>query len=663
MTIALVGPRNCGKSTLFNRLTGGSARVGNFPGVTVERKSGFALGHEDWEIVDLPGVCSLHPCSPDEAITRAFLLSSRPDVIISAADATALERGLYLTLQLTQLGIPTVLALNMTDELSAGGGSVDESTLSGGLGLPVVSVSARSGLGLDELLGQCAAVCGHPPRRGGHAFSAGVEDCMRALEGVVREGSEHAGIPARFAASCLIAGDGEIVSRLGLTPAETDRAGRIIAQTERELGVDCAGALVTSRWATADRLCLECVKKPARLRADRFTLRADRLLAGSAAAIPVFACIMLAVFFVSFHLAGGFADNVLAPALEALFRAADGTMLRIGVHPLVRSLVTDGIFAGAGTVLRFMPVIFTLLLLLSLLEDVGYLARIAFISDRPLARLGLSGASAVPLLMGFGCTVPAVTAARTLPDARERLAAAMLTPFMSCSAKLPVYALFTAAIFPRARAFVMLGLYLLGILCFVPAALLARRASPRGESSGFVMELPRYRMPSLGGAARLVWDKALDFLRRTFSIILLASVAVWFLRSFDARFQPVSDPSRSLLAGVGGLVSPLFAPLGFGDWRACTALIAGLLAKEAVVGTLGVLLGPQPLSSVFTPPSALSFLVFVLLYTPCAAALACLHRETGSAVKTAAVALFQCAAAWLCSALVYALAFAIFPRL
>ena len=663
MTIALVGPRNCGKSSLFNRLTGGSARVGNFPGVTVERKSGPALGHEDWEIVDLPGVCSLHPCSPDEAITRGFLLDSPPDVIISAADATAPERGLYLTLQLTQLGIPTVLALNMTDELSAGGGSVDERVLSGGLGLPVVSVSARSGLGLDELLEQCAAVCGHPPRRGGHALPPDLERCLRAVEGVVREGSERAGIPARFAASCLIAGDGEIVSRLGLTPDGAGRAGRIAARAERTLGLDCAAALVTSRWDMVDRLCLECVKRPARLPADRLTLRADRLLAGGAAAIPVFICIMLALFFVSFHLAGGFADNVLAPALETLFRAAGRAMLRTGVHPLVRSLVSDGIFSGVGTVMRFMPVIFTLLLLLSLLEDGGYLARIAFISDRPLARLGLSGASVVPLLMGFGCTVPAVTAARTLPDARERLAAAVLTPFMSCSAKLPVYALFTAALFPRARAAVMLGLYLLGVLCFVPAALLTRRVSPRGESSGFVMELPRYRPPSLRAAVRLVWDKAADFLRRTFSIILLASVAVWFLRSFDARFQPVSDPALSLLAGVGGLISPLFAPLGFGDWRACTALIAGLLAKEAVVGTLGVLLGPEPLSSVFTPPSALSFLVFVLLYTPCAAALACLHRETGSAAKTAAAALFQCAAAWLCSALVYALAFAIFSRL
>lgn len=655
MTIALVGPRNCGKSTLFNRLTGGSARVGNFPGVTVERKSGFVLGHEDWEVVDLPGVCSLHPCSPDEAITRGFLLDNRPDVIINAADATALERGLYLTLQLAQLGIPTVLALNMTDELNAGGGSVDERVLSGELGLPVVSVSARRGLGLDALLGQCAAVCGRPPRHCPQAFSQ-MEQCLRALEGVVREGSERAGIPARFAASCLLAGDEEIISRLALASDESGRAARIITRTERVLGLDRAEALAASRWTAVDRLCGQCVKKPAQRRADRFTLRADRLLAGSPAAIPVFVCIMLAVFFFSFHLAGGFADKVLAPALDALFRAANTAMLRFGVHPIVRSLVSDGIFAGAGTVARFMPVVFVLLLLLSILEDGGYLARIAFITDRPLARLGLSGASAAPLLMGFGCTVPAVTAARTLPDARERLAAAMLTPFMSCSAKLPVYALFTAALFPKARAFVMLGLYLLGILCFVPAALLMRCSPPRGEASAFVMELPRYRLPSLRGTVRLAWDRALDFLRRTFSIILLASVAVWFLRSFDAHFQPVSDPGRSLLADVGGLVSPLFAPLGFGDWRACTALIAGLLAKEAVVGTLGVLLGAQPLASVFSPRSALSFLVFVLLYTPCAAALACLHRETGSAVKTAAVALFQCAAAWICSALVYALA-------
>lgn len=654
MTIALVGPRNCGKSTLFNRLTGGSARVGNFPGVTVERKSGLVLGHEDWEIVDLPGVCSLHPRSPDEAITRRFLLDDRPDVIINAADATALERGLYLTLQLTQLDIPTVLALNMTDELSAGGGSVDERVLSGELGLPVVNISARRGLGLDELLRQCAAVRGRPPRHVRQAFSE-TERCLRALESVVGEGPERAGIPARFAASCLLAGDEEIIPRLALTSAEAGRAERIIARTERVLGLDRAGALVTSRWAAVDRLCGQCVKKPAPRRSDRFTLCADRLLAGSPAAIPVFICVMLTVFFCSFHLAGGFADNVLAPALDALFRAADGAMLRFGVHPLVRSLVSEGVFAGAGTVVRFMPVIFILLLLLSLLEDCGYLARIAFITDRPLARLGLSGASAAPLLMGFGCTVPAVTAARTLPDARERLAAAMLTPFMSCSAKLPVYALFTAALFPKARVLVMLGLYLLGIICFVPAALLMRHLSPRGDSSGFVMELPRYRLPSLRGTVRLAWDRALDFLRRTFSIILLASVAVWFLRSFDARFQPVSNPAHSLLAGIGGLLTPLFAPLGFGDWRACTALMAGLLAKEAVVGTLGVLLGSAPLASVFTPRSALSFLVFVLLYTPCAAALACLHRETGSAARTAAVALFQCAAAWLCSALVYAL--------
>lgn len=655
MTIALVGPRNCGKSTLFNRLTGGNARVGNFPGVTVERKSGPVLGHEDWELVDLPGICSLHSCSTDEAITRDFLLNSRPDVIISAADATAVERGLYLTLQLTQLAIPTVLALNMTDELHAGGGSIDTGLLSDALEIPVVNVSARLGIGLDELTGQCAVVCGHPPRHGGHAFPE-TEHCLRALEGVVRDSAQRTGIPPGFAASCLLAGDGEMISRLALSPGEADHTGRIIARMERLLGLERAEALVSSRWAAVDRMCTQCVKKPSQCRADRLTAHADRLLAGGTAAIPVFASVMLAVFFVSFHLAGGFADNVLAPALGTLFRAVGEAMLRLNVHPLVRSLVSDGIFAGVGTVVRFMPVIFVLLLLLSLLEDGGYLARIAFITDGPLSRLGLSGASAAPLLLGFGCTVPAVTAARTVPDPRERLATAILTPFMSCSAKLPVYALFSAALFPRARTAVMLGLYLLGILCFIPAALITRRVLPIEHPSGFVMELPRYRMPSLKGTLRPVWDRALDFLRRTFSIILLSSVAVWFLRSFDLHLQPASDPEHSLLAGLGGLICPLFAPLGFGDWRACTALIAGLLAKEAVVGTLGVLLGTYPLTSVFTPRSALSFLVFVLLYTPCAAALACLHRETGSAAKTAAVALSQCAVAWLCSALVYALA-------
>ncbi len=655
MRLALVGNRNCGKSTLFNRLTGGNARVGNFPGVTVERKSGIVLGHEDWEIVDLPGICSLHPCSPDEAVTRDFLLSERPDVIINAADSTALERALYLTLQLTQLGIPAVLALNMSDELRAGGGSVDEGALSSVLGMPVVSVSAQLGQGLDELLEQCWKVQRCPPRQSVHAFAA-VEGCLCALENIAGPAAERAGIPARFAASCLMAGDSGIISLLKLGSAESGAAERLIADAERELGHDGAEALVSSRYAAVDRLCRECVTQPEQSRADRLTHSADRLLAGSAAAIPLFACVMLGIFYLSFGLAGGFSEHVFGPALDALCAHADSAMLRFGVHPLICSLVSDGIFAGIGSVLRFLPVIFTLLFTLSLLEQCGYLARVAFIADRPFARLGMSGACIVPLLLGFGCPVPAVTAARTLPDGRERLAAAALVPFMSCSAKLPVYSLFAAAFFPRGRAFVIFALYLLGILCMVLFSSFRLRTPPDSEVPGLITELPRYRLPSLRDTLNLVHEKSIDFLRRTFTLILLASIAVWFMSSFDSRLSPVSDPAQSLLAVLGGFISPLFAPLGFGDWRVCTALIAGLLAKEAIVGTLGVLLGASGLGAVFTPCSALSFLVFVLLYTPCAAALSCIHRETGSAAKTAGTALFHLTLAWLCSAVTYMLA-------
>lgn len=651
MKIALVGTRNCGKSTLFNRLTGGNARVGNFPGVTVERKSGFVPGRPGWELIDLPGVCSLHPCSPDEAVTRDYLISERPDVIINAADSTALERALYLTLQLTSLGIPTVLALNMSDELRAGGGSVDAPALSDALGLPVVSVSARLGEGLDALLEQCAAVAGHPPRPEEHAPA--VERCLRSL---TRLAGEHAGIPARFAAECLLVGDAEIVSRLGPGAAEAERVRSLVSRLERETGADAALALVSSRWDAAEHLCRRYAKMPAQSRADRLTRRADEILARGVPAIGIFALVMLGIFYLSFALAGGVCERALASALDTLCRAADGLMLRFGVHPVVRSLVSEGIFPGVGSVLRFMPVVLTLLFLLSLLEECGYLARIAFISDGPMSRLGLSGAAIVPLLLGFGCTVPAVTAARTLPDARQRLAAAVLTPYMSCSAKLPVYALFTAAFFPRRRALVLLALYLLGILFMAGHALLLRGSRPHGDSPGAAMELPRYRLPPLGGTLRLVREKSADFLRRTFSIILLASVAVWFLRSFDAHLRPVTDSAQSLLALVSGYVSPLLAPLGFDDWRVCTALITGLLAKEAIAGTLGVLLGPAGLDAAFTPRSALSLLVFVLLYTPCAAALACLRRETGSALKTAVVAASRLVLAWLCAALVYALA-------
>lgn len=649
MKIALVGARNCGKSTLFNRLTGGNARVGNFPGVTVERKSGAVPGRPDWELTDLPGVCSLHPRSPDEAVTRDFLLSERPDVIINAADATAPERALYLTLQLTSLGIPTVLALNMSDELRTGGGSVDVPALSDALGLPVVSVSARLGEGLDALLGYCAAVAGHPPRPERHAPA--VERCLRSLAGLV---GERSGMPARFGAECLLVGDAEAVSRLGLTAAEAERARSPVSRLERETGADAALALVSSRWNTAERLCRRYAKMPAQSRADRLTRRADEILARGVPAIGIFALVMLGIFYLSFALAGGVCERALASALDALCRASDGAMLRCGVHPVVRSLVSEGILPGVGSVLRFMPVVLALLFLLSLLEECGYLARIAFICDGPMSRLGLSGAAIVPLLLGFGCTVPAVTAARTLPDARQRLAAAVLAPYMSCSAKLPVYALLIAAFFPRHRALVLLALYLLGILFMAGHALFLRASL--GNSPGAVMELPRYRLPPLGGTLRLVREKSADFLRRTFSIILLASVAVWFLRSFDARLRPVSDSAHSLLSLVSGYISPLLAPLGFDDWRVCTALITGLLAKEAVAGTLGVLLGPAGPDAAFTPRSALSFLVFVLLYTPCAAALACLRRETGSALKTAAIACSRLVLAWLCAALVYALA-------
>ncbi len=657
MIFALAGNQNCGKTTLFNQLTGSNQHVGNFPGVTVDQKSGQVRGQKDCTVVDLPGIYSLRPYTAEEIVTRNFILNQKPDCIINIVDATNLERNLYLTLQLLTLQTPTVLALNMMDELTGNGGSVDTTLLSELLGVPVVPICAANGEGVEELIENAvrAARLRQKPSVYDFCPKGPVHRCIHAVCHVIEDHAQAAGIAVRFAATKLIEGDEAIADELQLDPNELELIEHSVVQMEQERGLDRNAALADMRYSFIENAVAQAVVKPHESREHARSSKLDRVLTGKYTAIPVFLGVMLLIFYLTFNVIGKFLSDLLALGIDSLTGVVDRALTAYGLNPVAHSLIIDGIFKGVGGVLSFLPVIVTLFFFLSILEDTGYMARVAFVMDKLLRKIGLSGKSIVPMLIGFGCTVPAVMATRTLSSERDRNMTILLTPFMSCSAKIPIYGFFSAAFFPEHAALVMIGLYLFGILMGVLCALVLDRTAFRGRPVPFVMELPNYRFPSAKSVALLLWEKAKDFLQRAFSVIFLATVAIWFLQSFDARLNVVSADSESLLAMIGQLLAPLFRPLGFADWRCTTALISGFIAKESVVSTLQILLGGAAVTTLLSTKAALSFLVFTLLYTPCVAAIAAIRREVGSAWRAAAICLSQCCVAWLCAFVVYGL--------
>ena len=657
MIFALAGNQNCGKTTLFNQLTGSNQHVGNFPGVTVDQKSGQVRGQKDCTVVDLPGIYSLRPYTAEEIVTRNFILNQKPDCIINIVDATNLERNLYLTLQLLTLQTPTVLALNMMDELTGNGGSVDTTLLSELLGVPVVPICAANGEGVEELIEIAvrAARLRQKPSVYDFCPKGPVHRCIHAVCHVIEDHAQAAGIAVRFAATKLIEGDEAIADELQLDPNELELIEHSVVQMEQERGLDRNAALADMRYSFIENAVAQAVVKPHESREHARSSKLDRVLTGKYTAIPVFLGVMLLIFYLTFNVIGKFLSDLLALGIDALTGVVDRALTAYGLNPVAHSLIIDGIFKGVGGVLGFLPVIVTLFFFLSILEDTGYMARVAFVMDKLLRKIGLSGKSIVPMLIGFGCTVPAVMATRTLSSERDRNMTILLTPFMSCSAKIPIYGFFSAAFFPEHAALVMIGLYVFGIVMGVLCALVLDRTAFRGRPVPFVMELPNYRFPSAKSVALLLWEKAKDFLQRAFSVIFLATVAIWFLQSFDARLNVVSAGSESLLAMIGQLLAPLFRPLGFADWRCTTALISGFIAKESVVSTLQILLGGAAVTTLLSTKAALSFLVFTLLYTPCVAAIAAIRREVGSAWRAAAICLSQCCVAWLCAFVVYGL--------
>ena len=658
MIFALAGNQNCGKTTLFNQLTGANQHVGNFPGVTVDRKSGEIRGQRDCSVVDLPGIYSLRPYTAEEIVTRDFIINEKPDAIINIVDATNLERNLYLTLQMLSLRVPTVLALNMMDELTGNGGSVDVEKLSQGLGIPVVPVCAATGDGIGELISEVMRVAQKRVLPTVYDFcpAGPVHRCIHAVCHQIEDHAQMAGVSTRFAATSLIEGDTLLSGRLQLDHNELELIEHSIVQMEIERGLDRNAALADMRYSFIEKLVAQAVVKPRESKEHLRSVKVDRILTGKFTAIPIFLGIMLLIFYLTFNVIGSFLSDVLAMGIDALTTAVDAALTNYGLNPVVHSLLIDGIFEGVGSVLSFLPIIVTLFFFLSILEDTGYMARVAFVMDKLLRKVGLSGKSIVPMLIGFGCSVPAVMATRTLSSERDRTMTILLTPFMSCSAKIPIYAFFTAAFFPHNGALVMIGLYVTGIVAGILAALVLDKAVFRGKPIPFVMELPNYRLPSAKSVALLLWDKAKDFLQRAFTVIFFATIAVWFLQSFDAQLNVVSDSARSLLAMLGRLIAPVFAPLGFGDWRCATALITGFIAKESVVSTLEILTAGSALTALFTTKTAVSFLVFTLLYTPCVAAIAAIRREVGSPLRAATIALTQCCVAWLVSFVVFSAA-------
>ena len=663
MIFALVGNQNCGKTTLFNQLTGSNQHVGNFPGVTVDSKEGVMRGAKGCSVVDLPGIYSLRPYTAEEIVTRDFILNQKPDGIINIVDATNIERNLYLTLQLLEMQIPMVLALNMMDEVRGNGGTIDVQKMSDELGIPVVPIAAAKNEGIEELVDSAvrAARTRTLPKRVDFCDDGPVHRCIHAVSHLIEDHAQAAGMARRFAATKLIEGDEDIISRLLLNQNELEMVEHSIVEMEDEGKLDRNAAIASMRYDYIERLCSKTVVKCRESREHLRSVRIDRVLTNKYAALPIFVGIMLLIFWLTFDVVGAGLQDLLALGISRLSAVVDHGLTSYGMNPVVHSLMIDGIFAGVGSVVSFLPIIVVMFFFLSILEDTGYMARVAFVMDKLLRKIGLSGRSFVPMLIGFGCTVPAVMATRTLPSARDRRLTILLTPFMSCSAKIPIYAVFTAAFFPQHAVLTMALLYFGGMVVGVLISLLLNHTVFRGNPVPFVMELPNYRLPTLKSVAMLLWDKARDFLQRAFTVIFVATLAIWFLESFDLHLNFVTDSSRSLLASIGRILAPVFRPLGFEDWRVTTALITGFTAKEAVVSTLGILTGAgtehlsAALSGLFTPLSAVSFLTFTLLYTPCVAAIAAIGRELGGKLRGAVVAVFQCVVAWCVAAGLYQL--------
>ena len=661
MIFALAGNQNCGKTTLFNQLTGSNQHVGNFPGVTVDQKSGAVRGQKDCSVVDLPGIYSIRPYTPEEIVTRDFILNQKPDGIINIVDATNIERNLYLTLQLMEMRIPMVLALNMMDEVTSGGGTIDVKGMSKALGIPVVPISAVKNQGVDELIRIAVATAKSRTYPAVYDFCTPgpVHRCIHAVVHQIEDHAEASGIPVRFAATKLIENDPDIRERLELDQNELELIEHSVQEMETDCGMDRNAALADMRYNFIESVCrttvVKCHQSRERMRSEAI----DRVVTNRYLALPIFFGIMVAIFFLTFNVIGDFLSNLLAAGIDVLTAAVDSALTAYGLNPVVHSLVIDGIFAGVGSVLSFLPIIVVLFFFLSILEDTGYMARVAFVMDQLLRKIGLSGRSIVPMLIGFGCSVPAIMSTRTLASERDRRMTILLTPFMSCSAKIPIYTVFARAFFPHHAALVMICLYLTGILVGIVAAKVLGATAFRGNPVPFVMELPNYRFPSAKSVGQLCWDKAKDFLTRAFTIIFVATIIVWCLQTFDTRLNLVSDSADSLLASVGAVLAPLFAPLGFGDWRVSTALITGFIAKESVISTLGILTGAgadvsaAALASLFTPVTAASFLAFTLLYTPCVAAISAVKRELRSGWKAIGVSVSQCLIAWVVAFLVY----------
>ena len=661
MIFALIGNQNCGKTTLFNQLTGANQHVGNFPGVTVDQKVGEIKEHKNCSVVDLPGIYSLRPYTSEEIVTRDFLINEKPDAIINIVDATNIERNLYLTLQLLEMQIPMVLALNMMDEVRNNGGSIDVMGMSEKLGIPVVPISAVKAEGISELVEKVIRTAEKKkyPKITDFCEKGPVHRCIHALSHQVEDHAQNLGISPRFAATKVVENDVEIIKKLNFSRNEFEMMQHSIEEMEADHKMDRNAALADMRYTFIEKVCKDTVKHPKESKEHKRSEKIDKVLTNKYLAIPMFLAIMMLIFYLTFGLIGAWLSDLLSLGIEQITDSCDKGLTAYGINPVVHSLIIDGVFAGVGSVLSFLPVIVVLFFFLSILEDSGYMARIAFVMDKLLRKIGLSGRSFVPMLIGFGCTVPAVMATRTLSSDRDRKMTIMLTPFISCSAKIPVYSVFAMAFFKDHAALVMMALYVTGIVVSILVALILKGTVFSGKPVPFVMELPNYRLPSVKSVLQLMWDKAKDFLQRAFTIIFVATIIIWFLQNFDTRLNVVMDSANSLLAVLGRWVAPIFTPLGFGDWRISTSQITGFTAKEAVVSTMSVLCGtsmsnlPQTLGSFFTPLSAVSFLVFTLLYTPCVAAIAAIRREMDSALQAVGIVIMQCVIAWLVAFGVY----------
>lgn len=662
MIFALAGNQNSGKTTLFNALTGSNQHVGNFPGVTVDQKVGVIKEKKDCSVVDLPGIYSLRPYTQEEIVSRDFILKGKPDAIINIVDATNIERNLYLSLQLLELRVPMVIALNMMDEVRSNSGSINVEKMSKRLGVPIVPISASKGEGISDLVDKTVQIAKNrtlPEVWDFCADNSPVHRCIHAAVHLIQDHADMAGVPSRFGATKLIEGDKVIEKRLKLDVNEKELLKHCVIEMEKETNLDSNAALADMRYSFIEGVVSEAVVKCKESKEHKRSMRIDRVITGKYTAIPVFLGTMFLVFWLTFNVIGSALSDWLSLGIDKLTTITDNALASYGINEVVHSLIIDGIFAGVGSVLSFLPIIVTLFFFLSILEDTGYMARIAFVMDKPLRKIGLSGRSFVPMLVGFGCTVPAIMATRTVSSDRDRKMTIMLTPFMSCSAKIPIYAVFAAAFFPGKGAIVMMALYLTGIILAIVIALILNKTTYKGNPVPFVMELPNYRMPSVKSVALLLWDRAKDFLQRAFTIIFIATIVIWFLQTFDTRLNVVTDSADSLLALVGQFLAPIFTPLGFGDWRITTSLISGFTAKEAVVSTMSVLLNtniaglPNALAAFFTPLSAVSFLLFTLLYTPCVAAVATIKREMKSTWATVGIVIMQCAVAWVVACVVF----------